>query len=240
MGCALILNGCSVTEGVKNALMGPRLAPIENPTEREDYKVVAMPLPEKKEVARSPNSLWTPGSKSFFKDQRASNIGDILTINVAVNDSASLQNSTNRSRNSSSSTNVNKLFGQEGKILPDGAAAAVGTAANLLDTVSKPTYAGSGRISRNESINMKVAAVVTQVFENGNMLVIGRQQVKVNHEMRELLVSGVVRREDIHPDNTVSSDKLAEARISYGGEGHIHDAQRPRWGNMLVDALMPF
>ena len=195
-----------------------------------------MPAPE--EIVYQPNSLWRSGSRAFFRDQRAARIGDILTVLINVADSAKVNNSTKRRRANSESAGVNNLFGYEsylGKVFPD----AVDNT-SLADLSSDGSSEGEGSVDRKETIDLTVAAVVTQVLPNGNLVIAGRQQVRVNYEVRDLLVSGIVRPEDISNTNTVQHTQIAEARISYGGEGQISDMQQPRYGQQLFDIIMPF
>ncbi len=215
----------------------PKLSAIENPTTQAGYRPVQMPMPNVQPVAYSPNSLWQSGSRTFFKDQRARNIGDILTVKVKISDKAAFDNSSERSRASSDSTGVGGALGAaiDTIALPAGMAAS-----NLASTTGASSYKGTGTIDRSESLSTNVAAVVTQLLPNGNLVIEGRQEVRVNYEIRELVVAGVVRPEDIAADNTIESTKIAEARISYGGRGQISDVQQPRTGQQVLDILLPF
>jgi flagellar L-ring protein precursor FlgH len=111
---------------------------------------------------------------------------------------------------------------------------------SLISTNSSNANTATGTIKRDEAVNIRLAAVVTQVLPNGNLVVSARQEVRVNSELRELQVSGVVRPQDIASDNTVTHDRLAEARISYGGRGTLTQLQQPRIGQQLLDILLPF
>ena len=184
------------------------------------------------------NSLWRAGASSFFNDARASKIGDILTVEVTIADQAQMANSSTRSRTGSRQAGVTGLLGFENnldRILPNEV-----DPENLVGFDSSRNSAGQGQISRNESIRMTVAALVTQVLPNGNFVVAGRQEVRVNGEVRELLVSGIVRPQDVSAANTVRHSQMAEARISYGGRGFITQAQNPPVGQQVLDVLLPF
>jgi flagellar L-ring protein precursor FlgH len=235
---AVVLAGCGSTlDRLSQVGQTPKLSAIENPTAQAGYRPVQMPMPQVQPVAYSPNSLWQSGSRTFFKDQRARNIGDILTVKVGISDKAAFENTTERSRSGSDSVGVTGALGTaiDAIALPSGMAAA-----NLGGDTSATASKGSGSIDRSEKLSTNVAAVVTQLLPNGNLVIEGRQEIRVNFEIRELVVAGVVRPEDIASDNTIESSKIAEARISYGGRGQISDVQQPRTGQQVFDILMPF
>lgn len=179
-------------------------------------------------------SLFRDGAGAFLGDQRAGRVGDILTIRINVADKAEVGNNTTRNRTGSENASVGSLLGLT-KLLPKAI-----DPTNLASTNSKSQTAGGGSISRSETINMTMSAIVTSVFPNGNLGIRGRQEVRVNNELRELVVSGVVRPQDIARDNSVRHSQIAEARISYGGRGQLTDAQQARWGQQIYDALFPF
>jgi flagellar L-ring protein FlgH len=183
---------------------------------------------------RGAASLWQPGARSFFHDPRASRVGDIITVNIAVADAAKISNSTSRSRTNSDDANLSNFFGLE-KALPTSM-----DPSNLVKMGSDTSNVGAGSVNRSETINLTLAALVTQVLPNGNMVIAGHQQVRVNGELRDLQVSGIVRTEDITSANTVDLTQIAEARISYGGRGTVSDVQEPRLGSQLYDILMPW
>jgi flagellar L-ring protein precursor FlgH len=215
----------------------PKLSSIDDPTAKPGYKSVSMPMPAPTPPAYAPASLWSQGSRAFFKDQRAHRIGDILTVQVVITDKAKIANDTARARTESETTSVGGLPGAaiDGLIKKTGA-----TASNLVSNSTKTSAEGQGTVDRSEQLQTNVAALVTQVLPNGNMVIEGRQEVRVNFEVRELIVAGVVRPEDIGSDNTIDSTKIAEARISYGGRGQITDVQQARYGTQFLDVIMPF
>ncbi len=233
-----LLSGCAATDRLGRIGEAPPLSQIENPVQRPDYRPVSLPMPAPQLDQPNRNSLWQTGSRSFFKDQRAGEIGDILTVLIEINDTASINNATNRARSSNNSAGINGLFGFEDRldtVLPNSV-----DAGSLVDLGSDDSLSGSGSIQRGESIEMKIAALITQKLPNGNLVIQGRQEVQVNHEVRDLLIAGVVRPEDIRSDNTISYDKIAEARIAYGGRGTLSDVQYPRYGQEIYDVLFPF
>ena len=183
-------------------------------------------------------SLFRSGAGAFFRDQRAGRVGDILTVRIRINDRAELGNSTSRSRTGSEGAGLSALLGLQAplaKLLPGAV-----DPASLVASDSTSRSDGNGAISRSETINMTVAATVVGVLPNGNLAIRGRQEMRVNYELRELVISGIVRPEDIARDNSIPHSQIAEARISYGGRGRLSDAQQDRWGQQIYDALFPF
>ncbi|ODN69339.1 flagellar basal body L-ring protein FlgH [Methylobrevis pamukkalensis] len=233
----LALGACGNTvDRLKGVGEEPKLSAIENPVSQPGYRPVQMPMPDIQPVQYSPNSLWQSGSRTFFKDQRARNIGDILTVKVRITDNAKLANSTQRNRSGSDDLSLEGAIGNSiVNALPGDTSADA-----IIGNESTSSSAGSGTINRSEAVTTDVAAVVTQLLPNGNLVIEGRQEVRVNFEMRQLIIAGVVRPEDIGADNTVDSSKIAEARFAYGGKGQISDLQQPRYGQQVMDILLPF
>lgn len=242
IGVTLVtLSGCNLASRVAEIGNGPKLTTIENPTATPDYRPVSLPMPAPQVAEDNPSSLWRNGARAFFKDHRAKDIGDIVTVNLNLADSATLANTTERDRNDKEDTNVTKLLGLEtrfAEIIPGAAAAVDPTALMSFDNVHSTS--GDGEIERSETINLTFAAVVTQILPNGSLVVMGRQEVLVNKELRELMVTGVVRPEDIESDNSISHEKIAEMRVAYGGRGTLSQLQQPRWGTQLWDIIFPF
>jgi len=186
----------------------------------------------------NPNSLWRSNSSTFFGDPRAAEIGDILTVAINISDRAQVSNQSNRSRTVAEDANLASFFGGEtalSQFFNDAV-----DPANLANFGSNSSTQGAGSVNRSESIEMTAAAIVTEVLWNGNLVIHGRQEVRINNEVRELLIAGIVRPEDIAADNTIDHQKIAEARISYGGRGHISEMQRPPIGQELYNLLWPF
>jgi len=231
-----VASGCSAVDRLSQIGETPKLNAIENPTAQPGYKPVSMPMPKPELVSYNANSLWRNGSRSFFKDQRAHQIGDLLTVTVNITDQANFANESQRDRTSKESANLNDFIGKQ--LLSGNAAKALNGA--ILSTDSTSQYDGKGSIQRQETLQTNIAAVVTQVLPNGNLVVEGKQEIRVNFEIRELIVAGIVRPEDIQSDNTIDSSKIAQARISYGGRGQITDIQQPRYGQQVMDVLLPF
>ncbi len=229
-----LMGGCAAFDRISKIGEQPALSKIDNPTAQPGYKPVQMPMPAPQPVTYNPNSLWRNGSRAFFKDQRAHQVGDILTVIVNITDKAAIENETQRSRKNSQDSGITAFPGSQTQ--PANAA----FPGRLLTTDSSLSNDGKGSVNRQEALQTNVAAVVTQVLPNGNLVVEGKQEIRVNFEMRELKVAGIVRPEDIQSDNTIDSTKIAEARIAYGGRGQITDVQQPRYGDQLTDVLLPF
>ncbi|TMV83456.1 flagellar basal body L-ring protein FlgH [Thioclava sp. BHET1] len=188
-------------------------------------------------------SLWQNGSRGFFGDQRASRVGDLLTVDINIDDQAKLSNGTQRATDSSQQMSKPGFFGYGAKIyklLPGVSKSDLASDDNIVDLSSASSFDGSGSIDRNESITLKVAALVIKKLPNGEMVIAGRQEVKVNHELRELRVAGIIRPQDITTDNTIPYQKIAEARITYGGKGTISSAQQPRYGDDFMNVILPY
>jgi flagellar L-ring protein precursor FlgH len=236
LAATAMLGGCSSLERLSAIGEKPPLSAIENPTTQPGYKPVQMPMPTPQAASYSPNSLWRNGSRAFFKDQRARQVGDILTVAVNITDKAAIDNETKRSRTNKEDSGINDFVGSK---LLTGKAAVV-MPGKILSADSTAQSEGKGSVNRQEALQTNVAAVVTQILPNGNLVVEGRQEIRVNFEIRELIVAGIVRPEDIQSDNTIDSTKIAQARIAYGGRGQITDIQQPRYGQQVLDVLLPF
>ena len=183
-------------------------------------------------------SLWSGGRQSLLGDQRALARGDILTVVIEIDEKAEISNATGRSRNSSETLGIPHLFGlpqRADEHLPDGA-----SLAQAVDIGSGSQSSGEGSVKRKEKLTLRVAATIVDVLPNGVLSISGSQELRVNFEMRELLVTGFVRPEDISRQNEITYDKIASARVSYGGRGQITDVQQPRYGQQVLDAVLPF
>lgn len=230
---ALPLGACSTAI---EAVRGPELAPIGYPAALVPVEQAYLPAPESRPA--SANSLWRTGARSFFGDQRARRVGDILTVTINIDDRAQTTNSTQRSRSNDMNAGVSNLFGLEGELgraFPGGF-----DPSSMIGMEGGSNSSGSGSVNRAERVNLTVAAVVTAVLPNGNLVIQGRQEVRTNREVRELTVAGIVRPEDISSANTVSHTQIAEARISYGGRGDISRVQAPPAGQALAERFSPF
>ena len=234
LATSAVASGCSSIDRLSQIGEQPKLTAIENPTAQPGYKPVQMPMPKPETASYNANSLWRNGSRAFFRDQRAARIGDLLTVTVNITDKANIANETQRSRTNKEDSGITDFAGSKAlganKILPG----------RILTADSTASSDGKGSVNRQEALQTNVAAVVTQVLPNGNLVVEGKQEIRVNFEIRELIVAGIVRPEDIQSDNTIDSSKIAQARIAYGGRGQITDIQQPRYGQQVMDVLLPF
>lgn len=238
----LLLTACGSTiNKLENVGSKPPLSQVSNPQTNPHYQPVTWPMPEPEpSTTRTANSLWQPGSRTFFRDQRAGRVGDILRVNILINDQAKLDNKTDRSRTAAESAGIPSLYGLQGRInnlIPFEKGMDVN---NVLEMNGDSSTNGVGKIDRKERIRTQVAALITQVLPNGNLVIDGSQEILVNFEIREVSVSGVIRPEDINSDNTIESTQIAQARITYSGRGQITDVQQPRWGQQVIDVISPF
>ncbi len=242
-----LLGGCGVMDAYRHdrdpGLSGMQLDASTMP--ETTHVQVPMPPPEPKQtlLRAEAASLWQPGSRGFFGEQRATKVGDILTVIININDQAQLANASDRSRSEAQNMGFPTFFGfgnQIAKVLPGTGTAALPTTGDIVDLGSSSSASGSGTIKRNEAINLKVAALVIQKLANGDLVLAGRQEVKVNSELRELRVAGIIRPQDISMDNTIPYEKIAEARIAYGGRGQLSRVQQPRYGQDFLDVTLPY
>lgn len=234
----LLVTGCGTLQRLSEVARPPAMTQPGDPTQEPGWRPLNMPMPAAQTAMPQANSLWRGGSRAFFKDQRAAMVGDILTVMVNIADAASLKNNTTANRKGSESLGLPNLLGLEATVIPR-----LLTGVNLDKLVSMSSAngnAGTGEMKRDETVTLKLAGVITQVLPNGNLVVAARQEVRVNAELRELAVFGVIRPRDIASDNTVRHDRMAEARIAYGGRGQLTDLQTPRWGQQVLDIVLPF
>ena len=215
----------------------PDFTPISNGLE---HRAMSVPHPGDIELHNRGDSpsLWNLGRQSLLGDRRAGDQGDILTVVVEIDESAEISNSSQRSRNGSENLGIPNLLGLPGqiqKVLPPGA-----DLSNAVNTTSNSSSAGDGSVRRDEKLTLRIAATIVEVLNNGVLRIRGSQEVRVNFEIRELLVDGYVRPEDISRQNEITYDKIASARISYGGRGQITDVQQPRYGQQVADIVLPF
>ena len=234
----LLLSSCNTFQKLSEIGRPPVMTATADPTRDPAWRPVTMPMPRAELTPGEPASLWRNGSRAFFKDQRAAQVGDIVTVLVNATDAADVENSTNTGRTSTETMGVPNLFGLESAVPQLLGKAAV--ASSLVNAGSGNTAVGSGVMKRNETVTLRLAGVVTQVLPNGNLVIAARQEMRVNSELRILQVTGVIRPQDIASDNTVPHDRMAEARISYGGRGQLTDVQTPRYGQQALDVLLPF
>jgi flagellar L-ring protein precursor FlgH len=232
---ACLLGGCGLLTRLSEVGRDPAMTPTADPTKEPTWRPVSMPMPLREPTPNEANALWRSGSRAFFKDQRAAQVGDIVTVLVNMNDAANLKNVTTTTRTSGESQGLPNFYGLE-SILPK----SIADPSKLMSISSANNNTGTGQIQRNEAVTLRLAGVVTQMLPNGNLVVAASQEFMVNGELRELRVTGVIRPQDIASDNTVLHDRMAEARISYGGRGQLTDLQRARWGQQMMDILLPF
>jgi flagellar L-ring protein FlgH len=228
----LFLAGCQ-SQTIKEIGNAPSMSPIGSGLQYAQTPQMSS-YPKQPRQLASGYSLWSDSQAALFKDARALNVGDILTVDIKINDRASFDNQTERNRTNSTNLKwgltLSNMFGWTPQ------AGATGDLGSDSETDSQ----GKGTTKRSESLKLLVAAVVTGILENGNLLISGSQEVRVNHEIRILNVAGIVRPQDVDSSNMISYDKIAEARISYGGRGRLTEVQQPPVGQQVVDMFSPF
>ena len=238
LSACVMLNACSAADRISKIGQAPEMSKITSTKTDPEYQPVSLPMPTPNLSKPQKNSLWQGGRTTFFKDQRASDIGDIVTVLIDIKDEATIDNATQRTRSSGEDAALGSLLGLEqslNRVFPQ----AIDNT-SLTDLSANSTHSGSGSIEREDEIKLRMAALINQILPNGNMVIHGKQEVLVNFEKRILLIDGVIRPEDISINNTISYDQIAEARIVYGGEGQITDMQQPRYGQQLYDIVFPF
>ena len=231
----LSLSACSDLADVGQA---PEFTPLV--PNLEHHALYNLPIPEVTDRRRATDtaSLWSSGQRSLLGDRRANRPGDILTVVIEIDDQAEISNSSARGRSGSQSMGVPQLLGIPQVIdnyLPEGA-----SMADAVSMDSSSSFQGSGTVSRNERLTLRVATTIIERLPNGVVRIEGSQEVRVNNELRELIVTGYIRPEDISRRNEIEYDRIAGARISYGGRGQISQMQQPRYGQQVVDIVMPF
>jgi flagellar L-ring protein precursor FlgH len=235
----ITLTACTKTmERLENIGDPPPLTKVENPTAKPDYQPISWPLPEQKAPGKQyAGSLWQPGSRHFFRDQRAARAGDIIRVQISLFERAELQSETRRERDTTEAIQAPEILGLQNGIygLIPGA-----QKPNLLEIEGETENRGLGFQRRIERLETEVAALVTQVLPNGNMVIEGTQEILMGSEIRNVSVAGVIRPQDIRSDNTIDHSQIAQARITYAGRGAITNIQRPRWGAEVLDVISPF
>ena len=229
------LAACAATQ---DALLGPKMSPMSYPAPLVAAEQPVVYAHEAQTARPASSSLWRNGARAFFADQRAGKVGDILTVVIVIDDNASVTNDTTRERKTSNNMGLTHFLGLEsslGKILPKAF-----DPSNAIATTADSQLTGTGQIQRQDKINLTIAAVVTKVLPNGNLVIQGRQEVKTNNDLRELTVAGVVRPEDISSANTINHTQIAEARIAYGGRGDLMRTNTAPGGQALLETFSPF
>ena len=230
-----LLPACGRLQDVGRA---PGFSPIEGSPQHYAIYAAPFPMTADPDAPSDAASLWTSRQSSLFGDRRAARRGDLMTVVIEIDDRAEISNATDRSRTGSGSMGIPQFFGLPQRLdrkLPDSA-----SMAEAVKTQGSSAFSGDGSVARKEKLRLRVAATVVEVLPNGVLRIEGQQEVRVNYELRELVVSGFVRPGDVTRQNEITYDKIAGARISYGGRGQISDVQQPRWGQQLADHLLPF
>lgn len=227
----LLLSACYSGQRITEIGSAPAMTPTQDPRAHQNYHPVRMPMPKEYRYTYPANSLWRIGARGFFKDQRASKVGDLITVIISTKDKADVRNDARHSNDRKYTASIKNFLGLTAK---------AGMTNNILDAASNPVSNGKSRLQREENIDMKLAAVVTQKLPNGNLVIMGRQETRVNFDLREVVLTGIVRPSDITAENTISYEQIGEARFSYGGRGDGMDFQKTTPGQQFFSQIMPF
>lgn len=231
-----LLPGCARLQDLGRQ---PALSELQQSDEFEAMTDPVLLLPDSNTPAAVADaSLWAGPQRSLVRDRRASMRGDILTVAIEIDDRAEMQNTSGRQRKAADQVGIDAFAGLPQRLdprLPEGA-----SLAELADANATSSFKGSGNVSRREKLKLRIAATVVETLPNGILRISGTQEVRVNFELRELTVTGFVRPDDIDRDNEIAYDRIAGARISYGGRGQITDVQQPRYGQQLADMVLPW
>lgn len=230
LAAAVAISGCQ-------SLVRPEMTSLQNGLGANPNPALNLPVSIPAPASPQHGSLWVPGSKQFFKDSRAHQVGDIITILVAENATAKVEAKTDASRTHNQQSGLLDFLNLEGKLRDRGIPLGP---TNLINSTSNRDFQGDGKTDRKDSLNASIAAVVTQVMPNGLLVIQGQREVMVNYEKQVMTLQGLIRPEDISSQNTIGSGKIAEARIAYAGRGVIDDAQTPQYGVRWIDKILPF
>jgi flagellar L-ring protein precursor FlgH len=240
----LTLTGCNLAERMSTIGEPPELSQIQDPTRIKGYQPVSMPMPTPT-VMRTEHgpSLWESGSRAFFKDQRAGKVGDVITVNIEIDQQETISMTPDIERKSTGATTVTSALGFEAKaekFFPKKQHDAGVLNPTWLSASSDPKLSGSAKYDVSDKIKFKIAATVLQILPNGNMVIIGRQEIRLVNEVREIQIKGIIRREDVSASNMIGGEKISELRISYGGRGELTDMQSFPWGQQIMNKISPF
>ncbi|MFO1105077.1 MAG: flagellar basal body L-ring protein FlgH [Amaricoccus sp.] len=230
----LALGACGIGQEPEMTTIGAT-DPAAKPLLTPERAALAVPPPEAARYNYQQGSLWSTGSTALLGDRRAKSLGDILTVVVEIDDEGEMQNTTNRARSGSEQADLTAAFGAT-NLLPF----KVDMLSPRLDMSGDSSYKGNGKTQRNEKLKLRIAATVVEVLPNGDLVIQGDQEVRLNYELRDLQVAGIVRPEDISRYNEIPYDRIAGARIAYGGRGQVYSAQQPRWGQQATDKVLPY
>ncbi len=240
-----LLTGCGIPDQLATIGKPPELSQIQDPTRLKGYQPISMPMPTPT-VLRSDRSasLWEAGSKAFFKDQRAGKVGYVITVVVAIDQSESISMTPSIERKSQGVSVVTNALGLESKsekLFPKKQSVSPGSSnPNWLNVSSDPKLSGNASYTVADKMQFKIAATVLQILPNGNMVIMGRQEIRLVNEVREIQIRGIIRREDVSASNIIGGEKISELRISYGGRGELSDMQSFPWGQQIMNKVLPF
>jgi len=209
---------------------------------KKDNNVIVIPEPLEEiqnvqQPTHTPGSLWSSSSGSLVSDHKAMDVGDIVTITIAESASASREATTSSNRDTTITAGIPNFFGVENAPFIDD----YGINLNeLINANFADQFEGSGKTVRSGDLTASLSTQVINVYPNGNFKIRGGKEVMVNNEVQIIYLTGIVRPVDITAANTVDSNKILNARISYTGRGPVADKQEPGWLTRTIDNVWPF
>lgn len=232
------LGGCILPERLSNIGDPPEISEIQNPELVNNYQPVSMPMPDPEAVPIQMNSLWQNGSRAFFKDQRASRVGDVITVDIKFTNKTNVDDKLEASRTLTQTTPINNFFGYEKyakKIFPKAV-----DPKHMTNLGADTDLKTKGTRERTDEMDIKIAATIIQILPNGNMVIQGHREVRISGEVRTIELKGIIRREDIIAGNRIKYAKIAEARLSDVSRGEISDLNSTPWGQEILNKILPF
>ncbi len=198
----------------------------------------SLPMTEEKILPPNEGGIYSVKSKNLYQDNRARRVGDILLVKIVETSSGKKSANTKTSRASSLTGGISSFFGFEQSLLTKGGEHT--PSRTSMDADLSSGFEGKAETSRDSVVSATISAKVMEVTMDGNLIIQGYREVRVNNETQHIILSGIVRPTDISQDNSILSSSIADARIEYNGTGTLADRQQPGWLANAIDVIWPF